>query len=309
MDNTTAIAYINRMGGTSPWLARLVYEIWQWCLQREICLTAHPNAADRESRVDRDSSNLKLDPLVCAHLNELWGSLEVDLFMTRLTNQLPRYVTWRLDQEAEVTDTFSQDCSQIRGYTFPPFSLVGRCLPQVREQDTQHMVLVAPVWETHALVPSTVTSYCRFPPRLPKDSWLLSKEGSHHPLPQRQLAGRLVSGLFVSAWRNQNSSSYESAWRLWGSWFRQKEVDPFSASVQQVVNFLASLFADGKEHRTIIVYRSALFMTLRKVEGLNVGQHPLVCQVMKGIFQKKPPLLRYSATWDVSKVLIFIRSF
>ena len=49
-------------------------------------------------------------------------------------------------------------------------------------------------------------------------------------------------------------------------------------------------------------------MTLPKVEGLNVGQHPLVCQVMKGIFQKKPPLPRYSATWDVPKVLIFIRS-
>ena len=49
-------------------------------------------------------------------------------------------------------------------------------------------------------------------------------------------------------------------------------------------------------------------MTLPKVEGLNVGQHPLACQVMKGIFQKKPPLPRYSAIWDVPKVLIFIRS-
>ena len=52
MDNTTAIAYINRMGGSSPVLASLVYEIWQWCLQREISLTAHHipgiynNAAD-----------------------------------------------------------------------------------------------------------------------------------------------------------------------------------------------------------------------------------------------------------------------
>lgn len=28
---------------------------------------------------------------------------------------------------------------------------------------------------------------------------------------------------------------------------------------------------------------------------------------MKGIFQKKPPLPKYSATWDVSEVLIFIK--
>lgn len=29
---------------------------------------------------------------------------------------------------------------------------------------------------------------------------------------------------------------------------------------------------------------------------------------MKGIFQKKPPLPKYSATWDVSEVLIFIKA-
>ena len=107
-----------------------------------------------------------------------------------------------------------------------------------------------------------------------------------------------AQGLLVSAWRNQTSSSYESAGRLWSSWCRQQEVDPFSASVQHVVNFLALLFADGKEYGTYTInaYRSAFSITLPKVEGLNVGQHPLVCQVMKGIFQKKPPLLRYSAT-------------
>lgn len=63
MDNTTAIAYISRMGGSSPVLVSLVYEIWQWYLQREVPLSAHHtpdiynNAADRESRVDRDSSD------------------------------------------------------------------------------------------------------------------------------------------------------------------------------------------------------------------------------------------------------------
>ena len=67
-------------------------------------------------------------------------------------------------------------------------------------------------------------------------------------------------------------------------------------------------FAAGKEYRTINVYRSAISMTLPKINGVNVGQHPLVCQVMKGIFQKKPPLPRYSASWDVSKALIYIKS-
>ena len=68
------------MGGSSPVLASLVYEIWQWCLQRKIYLsTQHipgflDYAADQESRVDRDSSDWKLDPTVFACLNSLWGS-------------------------------------------------------------------------------------------------------------------------------------------------------------------------------------------------------------------------------------------
>ena len=209
MDNITAIAYINRMGDSSPVLASLVYEIWQWCLQREISITAqhipgiYNNVADGESRVDRDSSDWKLDPIVFARLNELWGPLEVDLFATRLTNQLPRYVSWRPDPEAEATDAFSQDWSQIRGYAFPPFSLVGRCLSQVREQDTQHLCLVAPVWETQPWYPLLLHLSVDFPRLFPTDPGLLSKEGFHHPLPQLQLAGWLVSANATLQWEFQ----------------------------------------------------------------------------------------------------------
>lgn len=76
--------------------------------------------ADTESRVDRDSSNWKLDPSVFACLNTLRGPLDMDSFVTRLTNQLPRFVSWRPDPEAEATDAFTLDWSQIRGYAFPP---------------------------------------------------------------------------------------------------------------------------------------------------------------------------------------------
>ena len=174
-----------------------------------------------------------------------------------------------------------------------------------------------------ALVSPTVTPECRLSTPVPNRPVAPQQGGVTSSSPPTStsrvacLSQRYTSmgisnqaqGLLVSAWRNQTSSSYESAWRLWCSWCRQQEVDPFSASVQHVTNFLASLFADGKEYRTIYVYRSSLSMTLPKVEGLNVGQHPLVCQLMKGILQKKPPLPRYSATWNVSKVLTFIKSW
>ena len=41
MDNRTAVFYVNRMGGTrSPVLSNLAIQIWQWCLERNLSITA-----------------------------------------------------------------------------------------------------------------------------------------------------------------------------------------------------------------------------------------------------------------------------
>ena len=63
MDITTAISYINRMGGThSHILAKMACSLWQWCLGRGIVLSAEhlPGSqnviADRESRTFHSSA-------------------------------------------------------------------------------------------------------------------------------------------------------------------------------------------------------------------------------------------------------------
>ena len=42
------------------------------------------------------------------------------------------------------------------------------------------------------------------------------------------------------------------------------------------------------------------------IEGVSIGQHPLVSRLMKGAFQSRPPLPRYSGTWDITKVLAYL---
>ena len=63
MDNKTAIFYINRMGGTrSQSMVQPACQLWQWCLQRGITLSAEylPGAkneiADKESRITQSSA-------------------------------------------------------------------------------------------------------------------------------------------------------------------------------------------------------------------------------------------------------------
>ena len=69
MDNTSAISYINKMGGsTSLVLSSLAFDLWQWCLERSITVTAQhlpvPGClnvtADYESRANPDSSDWQL---------------------------------------------------------------------------------------------------------------------------------------------------------------------------------------------------------------------------------------------------------
>ena len=102
--------------------------------------------------------------------------------MTWLTNQLPMYVSWRPDPEVEDTDAFFQAWSQVGGYPFPLFSLVGVWLSQVCEQDTQHVSCSLNMGDT-VLVPSTVTSGCRLSMPLPNRPMASLQGGVTSPSP------------------------------------------------------------------------------------------------------------------------------
>ena len=199
MDNTKAIAYINRVGGLSPILASLGFDIWQWCLQREISLSAQHipgiqnSTAVHQSRVHRDSSHWKLTSSVFSLLNNLWGPLQMDLFATRLTDQLPGFVSWRPDTEAEATAAFSQDWTPSKGYAFHPFNLISRCLIQVGEQNVDQLCIVTQIWETQPWYPLLMEVSIDYPRLFPMSPRILNKGETVHPFPHLQLAGWLVS--------------------------------------------------------------------------------------------------------------------
>ncbi|CAG2243320.1 unnamed protein product [Mytilus edulis] len=54
--------------------------------------------------------------------------------------------------------------------------------------------------------------------------------------------------------------------------------------------------------------RGALSSLGLTIDSIPVGRHAMVIRYMKGIFNLRPPRPRYESTWDVSKVLHFLRS-
>lgn len=54
--------------------------------------------------------------------------------------------------------------------------------------------------------------------------------------------------------------------------------------------------------------RSALSQVLHSPTGVSFGELPTVKQFLKGVFQEKPTLPRYSVTWDPAILLLYLKT-
>lgn len=71
---------------------------------------------------------------------------------------------------------------------------------------------------------------------------------------------------------------------------------------------MAELFEQGLGYSALNTARSALSQVLPPQAGVPFGELPLTKKFMKGVFQEKPSLPRYTVTWDPVLLLSFIRS-
>lgn len=218
LDNATAVAYINKCGGThSIALRDLALEIIQWCEERCVVLKAFhlPGkeniVADYHSRFHADSSDWKLDIGVFAKLQAIWPS-SVDLFAASWNKQLDCFVSWRNQPDCLALDALSLNWRRMRGYLFPPFCLVSRCLAKIR-RDKALVTLVTPLWPTQPWFPLAVELVCDVPRLLPQNSRLLTgPRGEEHPLLQQQtfrlIAWRLSGDVTMRENFQQTCQSY-----------------------------------------------------------------------------------------------------
>ena len=89
----------------------------------------------------------------------------------------------------------------------------------------------------------------------------------------------------------------------WRRYAHSRHIDPISPSISEAVNFLAHLYKSVLGYSAICVARSALSSYLNIADVVDFGQHKIVRRFMKGVFELKPVLPKYSHTWDVDTVL------
>ena len=118
-----------------------------------------------------------------------------------------------------------------------------------------------------------------------------------------------VSDILLSSWRKKTASQYESAWKAWSGWCSEREINPFSTTLENILEFLADLFYKGFKFRTLGVYRSAISSNHETVDGFVIGKHPMMAKFLKGVFSLRPPEPKYFVTWDVRQVLDFLKTW
>ena len=57
--------------------------------------------------------------------------------------------------------------------------------------------------------------------------------------------------LLLASWRQKSSKSYDSLFGKWVDWCNQRHSDPVSGPINEVVNFVAHLFKEGYQYRSL----------------------------------------------------------
>lgn len=151
-DNATAVAYINRQGGTrSKVLQSLAKGILSWAELHTLSLSAVHlkgtlnRVADFLSRNQILEAEWQLNPEVFQLIVQKWGRPRVDLFATQENSQMSRFFSLNRNEASLGVDALAQDWKFHLCYAFPPFQLIPRVIAKIRKEETT-VILITPFW-------------------------------------------------------------------------------------------------------------------------------------------------------------------
>ena len=215
-DNTTAVAYLRKEGGTrSPLLNTLAQEILRWTESLSIRLAPQflPGSnnvlADALSRPHQlPHSQWSLNLTVFQSLRRLWP-VQIDLFATSANHRCSIYFSPFRDPMSAGTDAFLQSWDGLQAYAFPPVAIILRVLAKLWASTGTELTLVAPHWAQRPWFSDLLQLSLAPPVVLPSRPDLLRLPLSRHLYPDlrrlRLHAWRLYSDL-QSCWLFLRSS-------------------------------------------------------------------------------------------------------
>ena len=175
IDNSTALANINNYGSIkSPTLNQQTREFWDWCLQRQLHLSAESipgvenRIADRLSRqLEKGGVEWCLNDQIFRTIRQMTFEPSIDLFASRLNAKVGLFVSWHPEPGCHNLDAFNLCWTPHQCYAFPPFCLIGRVLSKLQRDNVQQFLQIAPIWPTQTWYPALLTLSVMKPILLP----------------------------------------------------------------------------------------------------------------------------------------------
>jgi hypothetical protein len=196
---TSALAHIRKEGGL-----RGRHLLWE---SERILLHLHsrwlrvlPAFIPLEENLQADAASRfqlvphwHLDPSVFGQVVSLWGTPQIDLFASRQSAQLARFMSWRAADQPEAIDALNMVWDFSLAFLFSPIPLLKRV---VRKLEVSRVVylLVTPYWEAQTWFASLQSLPVLEVRRLPFHDALVVDLATGEPLPS-------LERLFLVVWR------------------------------------------------------------------------------------------------------------
>ena len=186
-DNMTVVTYINNQGGTcSARVCDLAITLWEFCIKRNISISAvhlpgmDNSKADRLSRMENSDHSYSISELFFDQLiNFISFPLKVDCFASRLNCKLDNFISRYYDPYSSWVDAFTVHWSD-HVYLFPPVPIIHRVISKFKADKTGHGLLICPYWPSQFWFPSLLEILIAPPILIPSEMVL----DENHRLPK-----------------------------------------------------------------------------------------------------------------------------
>ena len=148
VDNTTAVASINKQTAKTELEFSIVKQIWNFSAQRKLEIYASyiesnkNKIADFESRNIKDNLEWALKDHIFNKIKRKLGQPNIDLFASRGNHKVKTFYSFYPAPLASGVDAFSFDWSQDIIYALPPFNLIPHVLQKIENEKTERMLIV-----------------------------------------------------------------------------------------------------------------------------------------------------------------------
>ena len=117
-----------------------------------------------------------------------------------------------------------------------------------------------------------------------------------------------AASIILSSWTPSTQKQYGAYVSKWLLFCSERQFPTFQPAVMDLIEFLTLLHTSGIGYSAINTAKSAVSSFVYLLSNVQLGQHILVHQFMKGIVNIKPVLPKTHCTWNVDLVLAYLRS-